>query len=222
MVFCQSHQILPIFRKRVVGFFRTVASNTRVAAHGGKNRKKTAFGNPETLKHAAHGGIGFIQHGDHNVFDGDIFVLHTFGLLFSFHQNGVHVARDIDFPGLTPWAGHTGQLFDLLFHILKDGAGVNSHFFQKLRNQTICLTEQSGGQVFLLDLHIVIGNCGTLCFLDGFQRFLRKILYVHGVHLPVTHGLYDYCTFQIVPILFFHFGFYFICGVRTGKISFHF
>ncbi len=134
---------------------------------------------PKRSNTLAHGGVRLVDHGKHDVLDGDVFVLHALRLIFGFRENGVNVGGNVDFSRFAPRPGYGGQLFHLLLHRVQHGACVKAHFCQKLGNQPVFLPKQRVGQMFLLNLHTVVFERGALRLLDGFERFVRKILCVH-------------------------------------------
>ena len=110
---------------------------------------------------------------------GYIFVLHGLGCSFGCLNGAVEVGRNVNFACLAA-DRYLGQLVDFcLDGGLKGGKG-QSHSGQKLRNQAVFLLKQGKKQVCLLNLLVAVLLRDVLRALNGFQRFLGKLICVHG------------------------------------------
>ena len=177
------HQILAIFFQGVIGRFGVISGHALVAAHGGQHLHELFRCDAKLLEQLASHAAGALQHAHKDMLHADIFILHLLGLLFSGGQGLVQLIGDIDFIGVTAGTRHMRQLGNFFRCGSFKGTGVNVHLGQQLGDQAILLLGQGHQHVLLFQRLVGIFNCQTLGSLQGFHRFLGKLVGIHIANL---------------------------------------
>ena len=175
------HEVLAVLFQGIIGAFWIVGRHAGCAADRGEYFQEGVLVVSDILQDLAHVVIRTRTDRHPQMLDGDIFVLHLLGLAVGFHECLVQVGADIDLVRFTAGAGDTRNPGN---RILKGSAqGINgvTAFLQQLGNQAAGILGQGTGEVFLIDLHMLILSRNGLRTLDGFHRLLRII--VHACHM---------------------------------------
>ena len=110
-------EVLSVFGEHVVGLFGIIVGHSLVASDifDGFFQRMTV--KPAFFQDLFHGIARLFHDGEHDVLDGNIFVLHGGGDGFRFRKSGFQRSVDIDFVGFHGAAAHTGKGFDGVFQI---------------------------------------------------------------------------------------------------------
>ena len=81
------HQILPVFLQRIIGCFRIVGGDSLIATHRRKRLQKALFGDAELPKDFLDFSVGMLQHGQKQVFYGNILIAQRPGFILRTDQN---------------------------------------------------------------------------------------------------------------------------------------
>ncbi|MPN64869.1 hypothetical protein SDC9_212647 [bioreactor metagenome] len=110
-----------------------------------------------------------------------VLVLHALGLLFGFRERRVHVHGHIDLIHFAARTAYARARLNALFECACAALRVDAHLGEQLADESAVLHEHGVEQMLLLDLSGLIFDRNALRAADGFERFLRKFLYIHMI-----------------------------------------
>ena len=153
---CPLYEVGTVFLKRSVGLLGVVARHPLIAAHSSQPLHSGFLGYVIDAEQLFEGLIRLIEQTEEEVLDRDILVFHRQSDLLSAAERIVHILRYIDFPCLTPIAGHLRQLVDLSLDGGFKAAGIDAHSCQKLWDESLRVADQRIEQMYLFHSLITV------------------------------------------------------------------
>ena len=124
-----------------------------------------------------------VEHREHDVLDGDIFVLHARGKLLRLRENLVRDGRNVHLVRLSAAAADCGHLLYLRVQLREQVVRVDARPLQKHGYKPAVLVNQCVKQMLGHYLYVLILDCYVLRGVHRLQRLLCEFLRVHTFHL---------------------------------------
>ncbi len=117
-----------------------------------------------------------LQHGQEKMLNRDILVSHPLRHILSTDQSLIQILADISLGRARYLRPPVKSLLKSILKILL----LNAHLLDEPSCQRILLMHQRVEKMLLLNLLIAIFGSNLVKHIDSFNRFLRKLLYIHG------------------------------------------
>jgi hypothetical protein len=147
------HQVDAVLVERLVGDLGHGASHPLVTADCGQRREEAVAGDAELREQAAGGDRGtLLNHRQHQVLDGDVFVLQALRLVLGAQEDLLQPVRDVDLAGFHARARDAGPAGQLALDLGHQRGGRHVHPGEQARDEPLGLLEQGEQQVLAVRL----------------------------------------------------------------------
>ncbi len=211
-LFCcgQLGEVAAILFERFVGGLRIGAGDTLIASDLGESLQKIRTPDSQILEDLPDAcGGRLLEHCQHQVLDGDIFVLEFPGFVLGLDQQLVQTLGHIDAPSGRVAAGDAGDVRQLFFELRPQEIGRKTSFFEESRDQASFLFHQGKEEVLHICRLVLPPDRNILGLHQGGLGVLGKFVQVHITMFlgkscrAIRHGRMD-----AIPSPAERFGFY--------------
>ena len=179
----QLREVAPVFFERLVSGLGIGAGDALVAAHLRERLEKLVAADVERLENLADAGGGrLVEHGQHQVFDADVFVLEFLRFVLRFDQELVQALSDVEALAGGGVAGNTRDAVEFLFDLGLEQVGCDFCLFEQARHKSAFLFEQREHEVLDIDRLMLVARGDVLRLRQRSLGFFGEFVQVHTVN----------------------------------------
>ena len=175
------HEVGAVFFQRFIGLLRVVGGHAGIA-HAREGSHEFVLRESEFAIELFQPVGRLFKGGEHEVLDGDIFVLHLRGDLLGEIEHPVAFRRDIDLVGLSAAAGNAGDLVENALQRGEERRRIRAHLLEERADQPAVLRNERVDEMLRGDLEIIALHGEGLRGFQGIEGFLGQFFSVQHIY----------------------------------------
>jgi hypothetical protein len=172
----KSGEVLYLFVQYVVGFLGIVVCDSLISADILDSLFQSVIVKSAFAEDLFHGIARIFHNAEHDMLDGNVFVLHGGSDGFCFRKRALQRSVDIDLVGFHGAAAHSGQRFNRRLQLIFQYFGGSACLFNEVGGDPFFFVHQSKKEMLLCDLAVAVRRHQRSCILQGFHASLRIFL----------------------------------------------